>query len=400
MKKKNIVILIIIVLLLILLFPIQINRLNDGGTVEYKTLLFSIIKYHKLDESAEDGYIDGIEIKILDNKIYSNVEEIARTNEERVRLKELKIKAKDIDTTKLVKFNNVLYGKSNVLIDYAGDLNKSIGKINMFIGEEYLPQLDGETNCKELLNCNVLEANEISMVLNVNNVAVLYKAIDKENIKQANGGDLENVVTPQYSSFVGTILEETTTYMIVEPNKDEIERKSADKIKINYGTDHIDYLYGIGRKVVIYYTGYIMESYPAQINTDKISTDGYEDFKIEVKLSDKIETKKILNNKDLSSDKQDYNLYFYGLDEVNVNVDNKTMPLEDALKSGKITIQGIIQKANKDEKDGKIKAKMYKDGGSMEYNYENYSIIKVHKLDGNKDVYIGIPSMKLNDLNL
>lgn len=35
--------------------------------------------------------------------------------------------------------------------------------------------------------------------------------------------------------------------MIVEPNEDEIERKSADKIKINYGTDHIDYLYGIGR---------------------------------------------------------------------------------------------------------------------------------------------------------
>ena len=401
MKKKNIVILIIIVLLLILLFPIQINRLNDGGTVEYKTLLFSIIKYHKLDESAEDGYIDGIEIKILDNKIYSNVEEIARTNEERVRLKELKIKAKDIDTTKLVKFNNVLYGKSNVLIDYAGDLNKSIGKINMFIGEEYLPQLDGETNCKEFLNCNILEANDKTMVLNIDNVAVLFGAINKENIIQANGESLENIATPQYSSFVGTILEETTTYMIVEPNEDEIERKSADKIKINYGTDHIDYLYGIGRKVVIYYTGYIMESYPAQINTDKISTEGYEDFTITVKKSNDITKKKILNNKNLSSDKQDYNLYFYGLDEVNVTLNNKTMSLEDSLKSGKMTIDGIIQKANKDEKDGKvIKAEIYKDGGSTEYHYENYSIIKVHKLDGNRDVYIGIPNMKLDDLKL
>lgn len=401
MKKKNIVIIIVILLLIILLFPIQINRLNDGGTVEYRTLLYSITKYHRLDENIDDGYIDGIEIKVFGKKIYSNVEETPRDNEERIKLKDLKITTKDIDATKLVKFGNVLYGKSNLLIDYAGDLNKAIGKINMFIGEEYLPQLNGETNCKEFLNCNILEANDKTMVLNIDNVAVLFGAINKENIIQANGESLENIATPQYSSFVGTILEETTTYMIVEPNEDEIERKSADKIKINYGTDHIDYLYGIGRKVVIYYTGYIMESYPAQINTDKISTDGYEDFKIEVKLSNKIKAKKILNNKDLSSDKQDYNLYFYGLDEVNVTVDNKTMSLEDSLKSGKMTIDGIIQKANKDEKDGKIiKAEIYKDGGSTEYHYENYSIIKVHKLDGNRDVYIGIPNMKLDDLKL
>ena len=396
MKKKNIVIIIVILLLIILLFPIQINRLNDGGTVEYRTLLYSITKYHRLDENIDDGYIDGIEIKVFGKKIYSNVEETPRDNEERIKLKDLKITTKDIDATKLVKFGNVLYGKSNLLIDYAGDLNKSIGKINMFIGEEYLPQLDGETNCKEFLNCNILEANDKTMVLNIDNVAVLFGAINKENIIQANGESLENIATPQYSSFVGTILEETTTYMIVEPNEDEIERKSADKIKINYGTDHIDYLYGIGRKVVIYYTGYIMESYPAQINTDKISTEGYEDFTITVKKSNDITKKKILNNKNLSSDKQDYNLYFYGLDEV-----NETLSLEDSLKSGKMTIDGIIQKANKDEKDGKvIKAEIYKDGGSTEYHYENYSIIKVHKLDGNRDVYIGIPNMKLDDLKL
>ena len=386
---------------IILLFPIQINRLNDGGTVEYRTLLYSITKYHRLDENIDDGYIDGIEIKVFGKKIYSNVEETPRDNEERIKLKDLKITTKDIDATKLVEFGNVLYGKSNLLIDYAGDLNKSIGKINMFIGEEYLPQLDGETNCKEFLNCNILEANDKTMVLNIDNVAVLFGAINKENIIQANGESLENIATPQYSSFVGTILEETTTYMIVEPNEDEIERKSADKIKINYGTDHIDYLYGIGRKVVIYYTGYIMESYPAQINTDKISTEGYEDFTITVKKSNDITKKKILNNKNLSSDKQDYNLYFYGLDEVNVTLNNKTMSLEDSLKSGKMTIDGIIQKANKDEKDGKvIKAEIYKDGGSTEYHYENYSIIKVHKLDGNRDVYIGIPNMKLDDLKL
>ncbi len=295
MKKKNIIIIIVILLLIILFVPMQINKLKDGGTVEYKTLLYSITKYHKLDESVNDGYIDGIVIKVFGKEIYNSIE-------------------------------------------------------------------------------------------------------DKENTNKDNEESLDNTENSQYSSFVGTILEETTTYMIVEPNEDEIERKSADKIKINYGTDHIDYLYGIGRKVVIYYTGYIMESDSAQINTDKISTEGYEDFKIEVKASDKTETKKILNNKDLSADKQDYNLYFYGLEEVSVTVNNETMSLEKALKSGKITIEGIIQKANKDEKDGKIKADMYKEGGSKEYHYDNYTIIKMHSLDGNRDVYIGVPNMNLNDL--
>lgn len=302
MKKKNIIIIAIIVVLIILLFPIP-NKLKDGGTVEYKALLYTITDYHKITPGKnEKEYLEGVKLEILGFEIFNSLEEkeeITSTNKE-------------------------------------------------------------------------------------------------ENIKESNEENLELASDIEYSSFVGTVLEETTEYMIVEPNEDETERKSADKIKINYGTNHIDYLYGIGRKVVIYYTGYIMESYPAQINTDKISTDGYEDFKIEVKLSDKIETKKILNNKDLSSDKQDYNLYFYGLDEVNVKVDSKEMSLEEALKSGKMTIEGIIQKANKDFP----KAMTYNDGGSIEYHYKDYSIIKVHKLDENRDVYIGIPEMNLNDLKL
>ncbi len=398
MKKKSILAIAIIVLLIILLFPFKINRLKDGGTVEYKALLYKLTDYHKFRTDTE--YVEGSKIEILGKEIFNNtimhhIEKDPETDK-RVKLEDLKITAKNIDTTKLVKFDGVLYGKSNALIDYVGDLNKSIGKINFLIGEEYMPKLDGETNCKELFNASVLEANGKSMILNVNNEAVLFESIDKENIKKKNGERLDNAQNTEYSSFVGTVLEETTKYMIVEPNEDEEERKSSDKIKINYGTDHIDYLYGVGRKVVIFYNGFIMESYPAQIETDNISIDGYEDFKIEVKPSNKIETKKILNNKDLSADNQDYNLYFYGLDEVNVIVDNKTMSLEDALKSGKMTIQGIIQKANKDFPN----ATSYDDGGSVEYHYEDYSIIKVHKLDGNRDVYIGVPSMKLNDLKL
>ena len=266
-------------------------------------------------------------------------------------------------------------------------LTYKISKVHRYSETEHEDGIIVEILGKEIFNNTIVKHIE-------RNVAVLFESIDKKNIKKSNGESLDNIQNTEYSSFVGTVLEETTKYMIVEPNKDEEERKSSDKIQINYGTDHIDYLYGIGRKVVIYYTGGIMESYPAQINTDNISINGYEDFKIEVKPSNKIETKKILNNKDLSADNQDYNLYFYGLDEVNVAVDNKTMPLENALKSGKMTIQGIIQKANKDISN----EISYKDGGSIEYHYEDYTIIKCHTLDGNRDVYIGTKDLKLTDV--
>ena len=57
-------------------------------------------------------------------------------------------------------------------------------------------------------------------------------------------------------------------------------------------------------------------------------------------------------------------------------------------------MEEIIAKANKDLPD----AIPYDDGGSIEYHYENYTIIKFHTLDGNRDVYIGNKNMTINDL--
>jgi len=223
----------------------------------------------------------------------------------------------------------------------------------------------------------------------------LNEIVDEPNIS----GDNSEILPTEYSSFIGTVLEETTTYMIVEPNEDEVERKSSDKIVINYGTDNIDYLYGVGRKVLIKYTGYIMETYPSQINTKDISVEGYSEFEILVKESEKLENKKILNNIDLYKNNSDYDLYYYGLDEVNVNVDNKTMSLEEALKSGRITLDKIISNANNDLDNEIITGDMYKDGGSMMYKYDNFTIIKKHTISGNRDMYIGIPEMTMQDTN-
>lgn len=72
MKKK--VIILIIIVGIILLFPIPMH-LKDGGSVEYKALLYTITRYHKLaptDEGQDVAYIDGVGIEILGKEVYNN----------------------------------------------------------------------------------------------------------------------------------------------------------------------------------------------------------------------------------------------------------------------------------------------------------------------------------------
>lgn len=69
-------------------------------------------------------------------------------------------------------------------------------------------------------------------------------------------------------SFYGKVLEVSSSYIIVEPNENEEERKSSDKFHIDLKND--DITYEVGTKVKITYNGGINESYPAQIGTTKI----------------------------------------------------------------------------------------------------------------------------------
>ena len=69
-------------------------------------------------------------------------------------------------------------------------------------------------------------------------------------------------------SFLGKILEVSSSYIIVEPNEEEEERKSSDKFHIELKKDNTTY--EVGTYIKITYTGSIKESYPAQIQTTNI----------------------------------------------------------------------------------------------------------------------------------
>ena len=134
------------------------------------------------------------------------------------------------------------------------------------------------------------------------------------------------------------------------------------------------------------------------IKTINITYNSIPDFEILFYDKNPIESYKVYTILDKSeTDKYDYNIYGYdGI--VNIKIAGKEYFLKEALLENKITMEEIIEKASKDEKDGKITAEMYKDGGSMEYHYDNYTIIKFATLSGNGDVYIGTKNLRLTDI--
>ncbi|MCR5204213.1 MAG: substrate-binding domain-containing protein [Lachnospiraceae bacterium] len=76
-KKKLIIIIVIVLVLAAFLIPIP-NRYKDGGTVEYKALLYSYTKYHALSINKnengeyEEGFDVGSELKILWFTVYKD----------------------------------------------------------------------------------------------------------------------------------------------------------------------------------------------------------------------------------------------------------------------------------------------------------------------------------------
>ena len=65
-RKEKIIVLVII--LAILLLPIPL-RLKDGGSGEYKAILYKVTKLHQLPPEGRGSYIEGFEIEILGKTI-------------------------------------------------------------------------------------------------------------------------------------------------------------------------------------------------------------------------------------------------------------------------------------------------------------------------------------------
>ena len=71
--KKKIIVGLCVLLLAVLLFPVTYH-LRDGGTVEYKAVLYSVQKVHRLcPVDSEQDYFEGTIIEILGLEVFNNV---------------------------------------------------------------------------------------------------------------------------------------------------------------------------------------------------------------------------------------------------------------------------------------------------------------------------------------
>ena len=100
--------------------------------------------------------------------------------------------------------------------------------------------------------------------------------------------------------------------------------------------------------------------------------------------------------------KHGYNVYYYGIEKVKVLQNGKEVDLKEAILKDNKIMEKIVAKAEKDTGLGIVKNYgMYNDGGTAEYTYNNYNIIKCDKLSENgniKDVYITRGDIKYTDI--
>ena len=87
-------------------------------------------------------------------------------------------------------------------------------------------------------------------------------------------------------------------------------------------------------------------------------------------------------------EKYDFAIYTFAGD-VTIIKDGKEYDFKQALENKIITIDEILQQGKLDAKYGICEEAYYKDGGSIEYQYPKYTVLKYHSLDGNGDFVIG-----------
>ena len=131
---------------------------------------------------------------------------------------------------------------------------------------------------------------------------------------------------------------------------------------------------------------------------DYVEKDEENNQKFEIQFNKDVNSNKITKilGKE-EKNKYDYDIYSYK-GTVDIVINNEKMSLRDALINNKITIDEILEKANRNQNELKIFGDFYQDGGSRYYLYEDYSIIKLNTLKGKSDLYIGVPSMNINDI--
>ena len=70
--KSGVLMVVSFLLAAVLLIPIPM-RLRDGGSVEYRAILYKVVDVRRIDAQSPDGYIDGTVVEVLGMEVYRDV---------------------------------------------------------------------------------------------------------------------------------------------------------------------------------------------------------------------------------------------------------------------------------------------------------------------------------------
>lgn len=233
MEKKKICLIVGLVLVSLMLIPIPM-KLKDGGSVEYKALLYKYTKVHRMSEQSATGYEDGWELKILGyhvaGKINISVQVLPSI--------------KTINDTINDYFSKDNVDKSNIA-HWGIDEEKNVVVVGM-------------------LDISIEKQNEFMS-------NVFFSCCDSkyiEYIKEHKMIEFQESI----DIFDAKIIEVKEDYMIVMVLKDCKSFKKDDKVrmKITRPASEINYFYVVGNVVRITFNGMVETSKPAQIGASKI----------------------------------------------------------------------------------------------------------------------------------
>ena len=129
-----------------------------------------------------------------------------------------------------------------------------------------------------------------------------------------------------------------------------------------------------------------------QVNNNSNFKD--KEFKINL-VKKENQTLNIILNKD---ENNEYNIGTYNADVQIIIEQDMVLYFEDALKGNVVTGNDILNQAIIDEKNGLCKKEIYKDGGSTEFIYDDFTILKYNTIDDNNDLIIGYGKSIINEI--
>ena len=295
--------------------------------------------------------------------------------------------------------------KKNVSSDYGGVLEK----IEMYMFDKFvtgaIAHIDILVNRLKPINIellpqkyNVLQAINDNCIVRTNSAQVFNKDELDEFIENVNNNQPDFIRCIAFTTEGDMII----TDVDFEGNNTFSVCKDLTRDEYSSKEDRT-YKYGKFSKLVVDETDdgtSILLQEPIEGSMESVYVCGYRknetiindyqnNYLLKVTESGNKENKKITTGE--LANKYDYDIYYYGLENVTIQVDNEDIDLKEALLNDKVTMEQIIEQAEKDSENEIIWNDMRKDGGTRIYYYNTYTIIKSYSLDGNRDVYIESP---------